>query len=194
MDADIYALVAKYGFKNLHIRLVEIMRDEYTYFQTQFQTNMPDMKSVTVSVESTEQKLEVVKKPRKQRSKAVKVKAEVTESVSDDVVLSLENSDVKDVLVTTTEKMQFRDPKEMKEFQRNSEIAKRKENDEAGINVADILTKDNLKKWIEDEGHTYAWVAREKAGCPDTQVAATAQMMGIRSKISRKRGILMRAK
>ena len=37
MDADIYALVAKYGFKNLHLRLEEIMRDEYAYFQTKFQ-------------------------------------------------------------------------------------------------------------------------------------------------------------
>jgi hypothetical protein len=51
-----------------------------------------------------------------------------------------------------------------------------------------------LKQWVEVEGRTYAWVAREKAGCAETQVAATAQMMGIKSTISKKRGIIMAGK
>ena len=98
--------------------------------------------------------------------------------------------EVKDVLVTVTDK-QFRDPKEVREFQKAAEEAKRKENEAAGIQLFQILTKENLKKWIEEEGHTYAWVAREKAGCADTQVAAQAQMLGITSKITRKRGMII---
>jgi hypothetical protein len=43
----------------------------------------------------------------------------------------------------------------------------------------------------EEEGKTYAWVAREKAGCPETQVAAQAQMMGLKSRISKKLGRVM---
>jgi len=94
-------------------------------------------------------------------------------------------------VVAPVERQGFRDPKEVKAFQKAAEEAKHKENVAAGIDVSKILTKENLKQWIEQEGHTYAWVAREKAGCPDTQVAATAQMMGVKSKISKRRGIVM---
>jgi hypothetical protein len=181
MDADIYALVAKYGFKNLHIRLIEIMRDEYAYFQTQFeQSSVKEVPIPEVQVQT--------KKPRKSRVKAPVATAELKET--QDVQLSLENTEMKDVIVTVTEK-HFRDPKEMKEFQKNAVEAKRKENEAAGLSPADFLTKENLKQWIENEGKTYAWVAREKAGCPETQVAAQAQMMGLKSRISKKIGRAM---
>ena len=98
--------------------------------------------------------------------------------------------EMKDVIVTVSEKT-FRDPKEMKEYQRSAVEAKRKENEQAGLQPSHFLTKENLTKWIEEEGQTYAWVAREKAGCPETQVSATAQMMGIKSRISKKIGRAM---
>lgn len=174
MDTDIYALVAKYGFKNLHVRLEEIMRDEYAYFQTKFQTPVsnPIVKELPV------------KKPQKKTS-VKKVLSQLEQS--EDVQLSLENVELKDVIVSVSEKT-YRDPKEMKEFQKNAVEAKRKENEAAGLSPSHFLTKENLKQWIEDEGHTYAWVAREKAGCPETQVSATAQMMGIKSKITKVKG------
>ena len=181
MDQDIYALVAKYGFKNLHIRLEEIMRDEYAYFQTKFQASLPFVKEVVQEV--------IPKKHTKLRSKkqAPSKPLEQTEPV-----VQSEEVEVKDVIVTVSEKANnFRDPKEMKEFQRNAVEAKKKENDAAGLSPSDFLTKENLKQWIEDEGRTYAWVAREKAGCPETQVAATAQMMGLKSRISKKIGRVM---
>ena len=108
MDTDIYALVAKYGFKNLHIRLEEIMRDEYAYFQTKFQA--PVVVPNTIIVSEVQEK--------KQRKTKVK-KAQLVEPIeqSEDVQLSLENTELKDVIVTVTEKTNnFRDPKEMKEF------------------------------------------------------------------------------
>jgi len=182
MDADIYSLVAKYGFKNLHIRLEEIMRDEYAYFQTKFQLPVPN----TIV-------LKEVLPEKKQRKTKVKKAAPVEQvEQSEDVQLSLENNELKDVIVTVTEKTNhFRDPKEMKEFQKNAVEAKRKENEAAGLSPSDFLTKENLRLWIEEEGKTYAWVAREKAGCPETQVAAQAQMMGLKSRISKKLGRVM---
>jgi len=182
MDADIYALVAKYGFKNLHMRLEEIMRDEYAYFQTKFQTLIPN----PIIVQEVPQK-------KQRKTKVKKVSPIVTEEQqSEDVQLSLENAELKDVIVTVTEKVNnFRDPKEMKEFQKNAVEAKRKENEAAGLSPSDFLTRENLRQWIEEEGKTYAWVAREKAGCPETQVAAQAQMMGLKSRISKKLGRVM---
>ena len=188
MDTDIYALVAKYGFKNLHVRLEEIMREEYAYFQTKFHTPVPIVIKEVVQEQPTPEK-----KPRKTRVKKLLSNPIVTEEKqAEDVQLSLENTELKDVIVTVTEKANhFRDPKEMKEFQKNAVEAKRKENQAAGLTPSDFLTKENLRQWIEEEGKTYAWVAREKAGCPETQVAAQAQMMGLKSRISKKLGRVM---
>ena len=189
MDTDIYALVAKYGFKNLHVRLEEIMREEYAYFQTKFQLPVPIVIKEVVHEEP------VQKKQRKTRIKKVAtVPSEIVteEEQTEDVQLSQENTELKDVIVTVTEKVNhFRDPKEMKEFQKNAVEAKRKENEAAGLTPSHFLTKENLRQWIEEEGKTYAWVAREKAGCPETQVAAQAQMMGLKSRISKKLGRVM---
>ena len=191
MDTEIYALVAKYGFKNLHVRLEEIMRDEYAYFQTKFQASSP----APIVVQAAPVSPTVEKKQRNTKVKRVKKSITapvVTQEESDDVQLGLENTELKDVIVTVSEKVNtFRDPKEMKEFQRNAVEAKRKENEAAGLTPSDFLTRENLRLWIEEEGKTYAWVAREKAGCPETQVAAQAQMMGLKSRISKKIGRVM---
>jgi hypothetical protein len=188
MDTDIYALVAKYGFKNLHVRLEELMREEYAYFCLKFQQPVPSIESLPVSQVKQVQEIPLPKK--KEKKMRVKKPVQTSELQAEDVQLSLENVEVKDVIVTVSEKT-FRDPKEMKEFQKAAVEAKRKENEAAGFQPSHFLTKENLKQWIEDEGQTYAWVAREKAGCPETQVSATAQMMGIKSRISKKMGRTM---
>jgi hypothetical protein len=183
MDQDIYALVAKYGFKTLHLRLLEIMRCEYEYLQTQFQTVPP---LVVKEVVINDQESSTSKKQRKRRAKA----PVATNPITEEIIISSENNEIKDVIVSEKTN-NFRDPKEMKEYQKSAVEARRKENEVAGLEPSHFLTKDNLKQWIEIEGHTYAWVAREKSGCHETQVAATAKMMGIKSRISRKIGRTM---
>lgn len=188
MDADIYALLGKYGFKCVHTRLIEIMRQEYEFLQGHFE-------SVSKVVEAIEApiKQQTAKKVRKQNIKTIPKDVNTLVEADTVILSSPDTPEVKDVIVTLNEKG-FRDPKEVKEFQKAAEEAKRKENDAAGLQIFQILTKENLKRWVEDEGHTYAWVAREKAGCADTQVAATAQMMGIKSKITKKRGMIINGK
>lgn len=185
MDQDIYALVAKYGFKTLHVRLLEIMRSEYEYLQTQFQTETPlPVKDILINKEESTKN----KKVRKIRAKAPVATNPIT--VTEDVIISSDNNEIKDVIVSEKTN-NFRDPKEMKEYQKSAVEARRKENEVAGLEPSHFLTKENLKQWIEVEGHTYAWVAREKSGCHETQVAATAKMMGINSRISKKIGRTM---
>jgi hypothetical protein len=196
MDQDIFALVGKYGFKALHSRLNEIMRAEFEYLKSQFdaaptaapqpqQPQQPQQSQQPQQPQQTQLPVKTIKKIRKPYTKKSKNTAVEEPIVS-------EKPEIKDVIVVApVERQGFRDPKEVKAFQKAAEEAKHKENVAAGIDVSKILTKDNLKQWIEQEGHTYAWVAREKAGCPDTQVAATAQMMGVKSKISKRRGMVM---
>lgn len=186
MDSDIYMLAGKYGFKALHSRLIEIMRQEYCFLHSHFE-----------QVSQVAQVPQVVQKEKAQCKPKPRVKKASLQVVPQNDIVLIATSDtveVKDVIVNLSEKAGFRDPKEMREFQKTGEEAKRKENEAAGVQVFQILTKENLKKWIEDEGRTYAWVAREKAGCADTQVAAQAQMMGIKSKISKKRGMIISGK
>ena len=208
MDAHLYVLIANYGFKSLHTRLMEVMKEEYDFLHSHFaappvnvvcaesqipttvnSTNeIPMVQEVPVIQEVKEIK-ETQKKVRKYNvRKNVKVAPVPVES---SVIVAL-NPEVKDVVVTApAERNGYRDPKEVKAYQKASEDERRKLNEKAGIQISQVLTKENLKQWIEVEGRTYAWVAREKAGCADTQVAATAQMMGVKSTISKKRGIMM---
>lgn len=74
----------------------------------------------------------------------------------------------------------YRDPKEMKQWQKEQEEKKRKENEIKGINSKDLLTKENLKKWLEEEGLTYSYIAREYVGCKDIEVSAIAKLLGIK--------------
>lgn len=194
MDQDIFALVGKYGFKALHSRLNEIMRTEFEYLKGQFDPVPLQPQPVHPQpVQQSQQShlpVKTNKKARKPYTKKAKTQAISESEVAEPIVSEV--PEIKDIIVVSpVERQGFRDPKEVKAFQKAAEEAKHKENVAAGIDVSQILTKENLKQWIEQEGHTYAWVAREKAGCPDTQVAATAQMMGVKSKISKRRGMLI---
>jgi hypothetical protein len=93
-------------------------------------------------------------------------------------------------LEAPAEKSKFRSPAEVKRFQKEAEAKKRAELDAKGITVASLMIRDNLKRWIEDEGKSYAWVARE-IGCADTLVSSIAKNYGIQSKISKHKGILI---
>jgi len=182
------------------------MKSEFEYLKIQFPSPQPTVSPVQQpTTEAVVQApppppvaavAQVVKKrPYKKKSaKAVPVAAPVTTQIEELVTVS-DAPEIKDVLVVAPpERSGYRDPKEVKAFQKASEDERFKLNQIAGIQLSQILTKENLKQWIEVEGRTYAWVAREKAGCPDTQVAATAQMMGVKSAISKKRGIIMQSR
>ena len=183
MELDLQCLVAKYGMRDLYNGLQVIMKKEYDFLCSHFQKPVEVQAPAAVVPAAPPVK---VKKVRKER---VKKNAPQPDVVNEESILEV--NEIKEVVVT--DKV-YRDPKEMKEYQKKAEEDKRKENEAAAIQLHQILTKENLKQWVETEGRTYAWVAREKAGCPETQVAATAQMMGIKSKISKRRGILMGGK
>jgi len=190
LATDLSELIGFYGYKDVHTMMINFMSQDYAYLKIHFEdANKQNTLPVTPTPEV------IADSPPKKR-KYTKKATKVIESVinpSPPVVTT--EAEIKDVLVTSpVMDRQYRDPKEMKAFQKAAEDSKNTENKAAGYQVTDILTKENLEKWIEQECRTYAWVAREKAGCPETQVAATAQMMGIKSKISKKRGIIMSGK
>jgi hypothetical protein len=189
MDSEIYALVVKYGFRNLHRRIEELMLNEFEYLKEHFLSRLtpqPQVKEILnlPVAEVPQNTLTVVKAKKVQKvAKVVVPQPEPEVQETKEVVI--------ETVIPELSLTGFRDPKEMKIYQKEQEEKKRSENEALGLDPSKILTRENLKQWIELEGRTYAWVAREKAGCPDTQVSATAQMLGIKSKISKKRGIMM---
>ena len=213
IDHYILSLVGFYGFKKVHSRLLEIMKDNYEYLHSQFQNEATatPVAVAPVAVVATEVSVppavgvapevaKAVEKPlKKVRKPRVKKNTQTAETIvpqilpeNSFVALDQPAPEIKEVILVPPQDR--RDPKEWKEYQKKAEEAKHKENETFGIQLHTILTKENLKKWVEEEGQSYAWVAREKAGCPDTQVAATAQMMGIRSKVTKKRGMILAGK
>ena len=59
-----------------------------------------------------------------------------------------------------------------------------------GIEPASLLTKESLKKWVEDEVLTYAQIARDHVGLPAEQIASLAKGYGFQSPIVKRRAML----
>ena len=149
LNDDLSLLIGSYGLIAVNKLLQKRMKEEYDYLKSIFE--------------------EIKEKKEKEKEKEKEKKDEpVVETVEE----------VKEKEKEKEEKKQ-RDPKEMKLWQKEQEEKKRKENEEKGINLKDLLTKENLKKWIEDEGRTYSYIAREYIGCKDSEVSSTAKAFGI---------------
>lgn len=196
IESEIRKLVSSYGYQYVNDTLQSMMKNEYTYLSKLFQTTAPPIIVAPTVATLVSQPTVAIKKQKKVKKVKVVDIPKVTETkvtepkVTEPTNTLVLNEEIKEVVVTNTTPA-YRDPKEIKEFQKTEEEKKRKENEGLGIELSQILTKENLKQWIEIEGHTYAWVAREKAGCKESQIAATAQMMGIKSRITKKKALIM---
>ena len=196
IESEIRKLVSSYGYQYVNDTLQSMMKNEYIYLSKLFQTTATPVIVAPTITTIVSQPIAAVKKQKKVKKVKVVDQPKVAEpKVTEPKIEEPTNTlvleeEIKEVVVTNPTPT-YRDPKEIKEYQKTEEEKKRKENEEAGIELSQILTKENLKQWIEIEGHTYAWVAREKAGCKESQIAATAQMMGIKSRITKKKALIM---
>ena len=50
-----------------------------------------------------------------------------------------------------------------------------------GKKLNDILTKENLQKWLVNDGRSYSYIAREYAGCTNQMVSDIAKGFGLKS-------------
>lgn len=108
--------------------------------------------------------------------KVVEQKVEKTNVVEKSEVV--ETNETNEIVDQTTEK-NFKDPKEMKKWQKEMEEKKRIEQEAKGVNPKDLLTKENLQKWYGEEGRTFSYISREYIGCKDTEVSNAVKMFGI---------------
>ena len=200
---DLRYLIAAHSLKGVHEALQELMAEEYAFLSSVFQKGAPPP---AVAEENTILESEAVapappplnqKKLKITVKKAVEAPAPVAAPVPAPVAAPVpapapvpanEEEDGEPVQGYTGP---VYTPQEKKKFQKDAEAKKHAELTAQGATLSSILTKENLKKWIEDEGHTYSWVAREKAGCPVAQVTAISKSFGIESKITKKQAMIM---
>jgi hypothetical protein len=189
-------LSSKHSYVDLHKELVSLMKEEYEALKNFFTVEEP--------------------KPRAKRgSRKVVPEAEAEAEVTPEEVLPLpENHKViANTRIRIIKKSEDGSPptappttaapaaaptpaaapmtsKDLKAWQKEQEAKKLAELTAQGIVPETLLTAQNIKKWIEDEHRTFAYVAREYVGMPEAKVADFAKEHGINSTISKKRAIL----
>ena len=149
LNYELNLLISRYGIRDVNKSLQARMKEDYEYLKTVF---------------SKEDKKEVKKE----------VKVESVEPESEPAIEIKE-----EVAATEVKEKKFKDSKEQKVWQKEQEEKKFKENEAKGVKSKDLLTKENLKKWIEEEGRTYSYISREYVGCKDSEVSAAAKLLGI---------------
>lgn len=169
LEQNLRHLVAEHGIQHVHTVLNEFMRKEYEFLSQLFEKK--DTHSPTPAPTILQESVHEIKPSVKN----IKVKVRKAEDVQPHVKTE------------TEEESKFRNPNEVKEFQKAAVDAKHAELTAAGIKGESLLTQENLNQWLVVEGNTYAWVAREKTGCSETRVADVARSFGIKSAISRRR-------
>ena len=84
--------------------------------------------------------------------------------------------------------------KELKSWQKEQEKKKLDELTAQGVNPESLLTVENMKKWVEDGKRTYASVARDFLGIPESKVADFAKEHSIKTTITKKRAMIAASK
>lgn len=207
LHQNLRALVAIHGFEMVHTTLQGMMRQDYDFLVRLYGLPVAAPVSVAapvpVPVPVVVTVVEPVVSSTDTNTKVKNVKITVKKAAPQPEPPQPEPTPTptptplpqhQNTLEQPTEEKKFRSPAEMKEFQRLAVEKKRAELDAQGVSAKSILTKENLKMWVEDDGNTYAWVAREKAGCDESEVSAIAKTYGIVSKISKRRGMVIAKK
>ena len=167
LKEELNLLIAKYSLRDVHEALKNRMELDYVYLTKIFG-------------EKKKKEEKVVEVPKV----VVEEKKPVAVEENNEVV---ENDDVEVVV----EEKKYRDPKEMKAWQKEQEDKKRKEQMDKGIvDPKILLTKENLQKWYGEEGKTFSYIAREYVGCKDTEVSAAVKFHGI---TNNRKNIMIRA-
>jgi hypothetical protein len=208
LKVSLRVLIAENGLKTVSDTLQEILKDDYAFLQAYFGKTVAPVVAVknvmvpaavpapvavpaaapapVVIAEANSGDLSTIIKTVKVSSKkGIVVEAPVEAQVEAPVPVVSE--DTKTVQI---EDKKYRDSKEIKKWQKEMEEKKRLELSAKGITADQVLTKENLKQWIEVEGQTFSWVAREKAGCSDIAVSEKAKGFGILSTFAKRRQLI----
>jgi hypothetical protein len=92
----------------------------------------------------------------------------------------------------TTDTTSEREKKTQIKKEQNEKVEKKfQELQSKGVDSYSLLTKDNLKKWVDTDKLTYTQIARDHVGLPADEIATIAKGFGIQSHIAKKRAVII---
>ena len=176
--------IAWYGLEAVNNTFQEICKEDYEFLKKFYEPKASKQAApvapVAVAVASQEEEI-----PRPEKLRDAKVR--VVKKPAEDIIQATEP-------VQAHTESGLTDPKDIKKWQKEQEDKKKRELDGLGINPASLLTKENLQKWIVEEKKTFAAVARDHVGLPDSMVSSAAKSYGIQSETSKRRAIIAASK
>lgn len=211
IDYDIRVLFAKYGIPAVQASLGRILRADYEYLQNYF-INQGNTNENTNSNPITQDKKEkkIVKKKNKDKQEQEK------QADNESIVSAASAADLIDHLVeeqmftgqhvsphtpVIVQKLQSDEPidekpkhmtlAEQKAWQKDQEAKKRMELEEAGIDPASLLTRENMERWVGIEKKGYAYIARTLVGLPESAIANACENFGILSEAAKRRKAIL---
>ena len=193
-------LIGWYSLEEVHTCLEEICKEEFDFLKRLYSAKVP--KTSQVQSQQAQQQPQVQQVHQVQQSQVQQ--SQVQQSQKHTPL----RADTKVVVVKQPEPQQseseqpqqvhnvsgLSDPKDIKKWQKEQEEKKKRELDAQGINPASLLTKENLERWILQEKKTYAAVARDYVGLPESMISSSAKSFNIQSETTKKRAALIAAK
>ena len=200
-------LISWYSLEQVHTSLDLICKEEFAFLKKLYApnvTSVPKRVVVASSSSATDASgsvplpvpvpLEQQEEPKLRPDAKVRVVKKPTEDATPLVAVTPAPTVTVPPPVVTQHESGLTDPKDLKKWQKEQEEKKKRELDAEGINPASLLTKENLQRWIVTEKKTYAAVAREYVGLPDSMVASAAKSFGIQSDTTKKRAMIAATK
>ena len=204
-------LISWYSLEEVHTSLDLICKEEFAFLKKLYAQTTSVPKRVVVasasvtdasgSVPATDASgsvplpapipLEQQEEPKLRPDAKVRVVKKPTQDATPLVAVTPAPRVTVPVTVPVQHESGLTDPKDLKKWQKEQEEKKKRELDAEGINPASLLTKENLQRWIVTEKKTYAAVAREYVGLPESMVASSAKKFGILSQTAIRRGMIV---
>ena len=188
---ELRCLLASYSPKQVHVALLEIFKEDYEFLSSLYGSAAPAGRShkrkasppEPVAAESGPVVEESLKVTPGTKIRIVK-KEEVVPAEQE------QEQEEEEELAPEPKPSKFRSPKEVRNWQKENEEKKYAELMSQGIVPESLLTQENLKKWLEKDERTYAYIARELVGVSEGVVSATAQKFGLKSSVNKKRAMI----
>ena len=189
-------LIGWYSLEEVHTCLEEICKEEFDFLKRLYSAKVPKTSQVQVQQQPQAQVQQVQQSQVQQSQKHTPLRADTKVVVVKQPEAQQEQSEQPEQQPQQQvhNVSGLSDPKDIKKWQKEQEEKKKRELDAQGINPASLLTKENLERWILQEKKTYAAVARDYVGLPESMISSSAKSFNIQSETTKKRAAMIAAK
>ena len=189
---ELRCLLASYSPKQVHVALLEIFKEDYEFLSSLY-GSAPQAARAHKRKAAPPEPVVAGAEPVVEESLKVTPGTKIRIVKKEEVVPAEQEQDYQEEeeeLAPEPKPSKFRSPKEVRNWQKENEEKKYAELMSQGIVPESLLTQENLKKWLEKDDRTYAYIARELVGVSEGVVSSTAQKFGLKSSVNKKRAMI----